>query len=76
MVKQRIKKIFLEVFDYADINIYTSVEDIDAWDSMGHMNLIATLEEEFGVEFDFSEIVGLTCVGKIEHFLKEKGIFE
>ena len=30
------------------------------WDSLGHMNLCAALEEEFGIAFDTDQVVGMT----------------
>lgn len=32
-------------------------QDIDAWDSVGHMTLIAELEETFGIDMDADDII-------------------
>ncbi len=32
-------------------------QDISAWDSVGHMALMATLEEAFGIELDVDDII-------------------
>ena len=32
-------------------------QDIPAWDSIGHMALIATLEEKFEIELDIDDII-------------------
>ena len=32
-------------------------QDIAAWDSVGHMSLMATLEETFGIEMDIDDII-------------------
>lgn len=34
-----------------------------AYDSLAHINIISAIEQEFGIQFEFSEIVGLDCVG-------------
>lgn len=46
-------------------------QDIAAWDSVGHMSLMAALEETFGIEMDIDDIiefssfeVGLTILAK------------
>lgn len=41
-------------------------QDIEAWDSVGHMALMATLEERFGVELDIDDIIDFSSfeVGK------------
>ena len=32
-------------------------QDIAAWDSVGHMSLMAALEETFGIEMDIDDII-------------------
>ena len=32
-------------------------QDIAAWDSVGHMALMAALEESFGIEMDIDDII-------------------
>lgn len=32
-------------------------QDIDAWDSVGHMTLISELEEAFGIDMDADDII-------------------
>ena len=44
------------------------------WDSIGHMCLITALEEEFGVEFEPDEIMGISSFEKGIEVLKNKGI--
>lgn len=40
----------------------SSRETIQQWDSLKHMYLIMALEEEFGIEFDDSEVANLASV--------------
>jgi len=35
----------------------TSVDTVDVWDSLKHVSLVVTLEEEFEVEFSEEEIL-------------------
>ncbi len=50
----------------------SSPESIEAWDSLKHMSLILTLEEEFGVQFSDEEIVTMLNVGLIMEALTHK----
>lgn len=50
------------------------MSDIETWDSLQHMNLIASLEGEFGVEFTFDEIVSMQNVAEIRRVLQTKGV--
>ena len=38
---------------------------IEAWDSVGHLNLILAIEAEFGIEFTTAEIPDLVSVRMI-----------
>jgi len=41
----------------------TKASDIEKWDSMNHVTLIASIEKEFALTFDIMEIIGITCLG-------------
>lgn len=41
----------------------TSASDIEKWDSMNHVTLIASIEKEFGITFDIMEIISMTTIG-------------
>jgi acyl carrier protein len=48
-------------------------EDVLLWDSLGHMNLVMELEEQFGVQFEVDEITEMSTAGKIIEILRAKG---
>jgi acyl carrier protein len=50
-----------------NISLNSSREDIDEWDSLAHLNLIAEIEEQFGVKIPFEEIHEIR---KLSDFLK------
>jgi acyl carrier protein len=49
----------------ASISENSSGKDIVKWDSLKHMDLMMTLEEEFGIQFTDEEIVELDDVKSI-----------
>jgi acyl carrier protein len=51
-----------------------AMSEVETWDSLQHMNLIASLEQEFGVEFTFEEIVSMQSVAVIKNVLVGKGV--
>ena len=57
----------------ADISSDTAFGDLPQWDSMGHMEVMLSLEEQFGVEIDAEIISSLTSVSAISSYLKENG---
>lgn len=68
------EKIFRAVFEVDVINMQTSIGSVDAWDSLGHMKLVAAIEKEFSLYFSFHEITELTSVEKILSNLEKKGV--
>lgn len=60
-MEERIRKVFSRVLRVAESSIAldTTPETIAKWDSLGHMTLCLALEEEFGIEFDNDQVVGM-----------------
>jgi acyl carrier protein len=56
---QRIKNVMAAIFkvDVSKIDDNASPDTLENWDSLGHMNLIVALEEEFNISFKEDEIV-------------------
>ena len=50
-----------------------TMAEVETWDSLQHMDLIASLEQAFGAEFTFEEIVSMQSVAEIKRVLKSKG---
>ena len=47
-------------------------QDIPAWDSVGHMGLVAQLEEAFGIMMEPDDIVDLNSFDKGKEMLSTK----
>lgn len=64
---ERLNKIFAEVFDNQALTVddNTVAQDIDGWDSLTHMELVAAIEEKFGIEFEMKELQELSNVGRL-----------
>jgi len=51
-----------------------AMKDVDAWDSLKHMELIVSLEQNFGIELTFEEIVAMQNVCEIKRVLKQRRV--
>lgn len=49
-------------------------QDIEAWDSVGHMGLIAAIEETFNIMMDPDDIVDFSSFEKGKELLKKYNI--
>ena len=60
----RVKKVMAAVLsvDAETIGDDSSVDDMETWDSLRHINLIIALEQEFGISLPDEEVASLTSV--------------
>ena len=75
-MKQKIETLMADLFNLKNENITDSLTmtNTDGWDSLKHMELIVSIEQTFGIELTFEEIVAMQTLKDIKKILKEKGI--
>ena len=50
----------------------TTAEDVEGWDSLSHIQLVAAMEEAFGIEFKSREILSWDNVGDLIDCIQKK----
>lgn len=59
-----LNEIFSDVFDEEiTLNEKTCADDIEEWDSLEHINLMAAIESEFRIKFSMKEVNSFKNVG-------------
>ena len=73
-MEEKIKKVLSEVFGLSvdAVGSQSTMEAIDKWDSLTHMDLIVKLEEEFNVTFEPEEMIKMVSFSDIISTLKQK----
>jgi len=73
-ITEKLTDVFREVFDDQTITLYDDMtaDDVDAWDSLSHINLIIAVEIAFGIEFKQSEIQTFADVGELKQSVESK----
>ena len=73
-ITQKVQTIFRSVMNdqHIVLNNELSATDVDAWDSMSHINLILMIEDEFSIRFSDEEVSGLENVGELLRAIKTK----
>jgi acyl carrier protein len=61
---ERYTKIFSESFDYSGDVSVLEYQSITEWDSVGHMQLMAALEDSFSIEMDVDDIIDFSSFNK------------
>lgn len=70
--REKYLQAFKECFDVDEKEAKNlKYEDIPAWDSVGHMDLIATLEDEFDIEMETDDIIDFNSFQKGIDILKK-----
>ena len=70
---EKYNKIFCDSFELDEIQLAgLQYQGVELWDSVGHMNLIAALEEEFDIMFEADDIIDFSSFEKGKEILKTK----
>lgn len=72
--KEKYYKIFEQSLSISKDQINDKLEynEVPEWDSIGHMTLIADLEEAFQITFETDDIIDFSSFSKGKKILKEK----
>jgi acyl carrier protein len=74
--KEKYEQVFINSFslDRADLNGSLIYESILDWDSVGHMGMVAELEEVFNIELDIDDIIDFSGFEKGKEILNKYNI--
>lgn len=72
----QLKQVLADVFgvDVSAINDEASVDTIEKWDSLNHLNLVLALEEQFKVSLSEEQIVEMLNYPLVRAVLQEQGV--
>jgi acyl carrier protein len=75
---RKVQEAFKAAFDVdpQSIGIDTQPSDIEAWDSLGHVSLVSSLESVFGLSFDVDEVMEMENVQQIVRIVQSKACAE
>ena len=63
---EKLVKILKETFKTDEINFEDSMEQIPAWDSMKHFQMITAVEKEFNIEINISDTFEMASIPAIK----------
>ncbi|MBN2727927.1 MAG: acyl carrier protein [Bacteroidales bacterium] len=68
------RDIFREIFNDSSLEITREMtaNDVDKWDSLTHLTMIAKTEAVFGIKFKLKELVKMKNVGDMLDKIQEK----
>lgn len=73
-MKDKIRNIMASVFEINKTQLKEnfSQKEVEAWDSLRHLNLIVELEEAFNISYEPEEIAEMTSFDKVVSLTKIK----
>lgn len=70
---EKYNKAFMETFEVEEDRLAgLEYQGIEAWDSVGHMELIAALEDEFDIMMDTDDIIEFSSYEKGKEILSKE----
>jgi acyl carrier protein len=73
-MKEKIRNIMASVFEMDEKQLKENFaqKDVEAWDSLRHLNLVVELEEAFSISYEPEEIAEMTSFDKVLSVTKTK----
>ena len=72
-IKKRIFELVSQIMDIPEENVTSESSNLNliGWDSLNHITMVSTIQEEFNVEFSDEQIIGMTNVAFIVSALED-----
>ena len=69
-----VNEIFIKILDDHSIvlNENTTTDDIDAWDSLNHIQIIIAIEKNYKIRFNLNELLNFKNVGDLCNGIENK----
>ncbi len=74
LIFEKLSEVFRDIFDDERITVgeKTTAADIEGWDSLTHINLLATIEDEFDIKFEMKDVVKMKNVGEMADLIEDQ----
>jgi len=75
-MEEKLKNVLADVFkiDAQSIDENTSVDNVEKWESLTHLNLVLALEDSFNITFSEEQTVEILNYSLIKLVLQEHGV--
>lgn len=73
-VLKELQPIFQDIFDDDELTVTneTDASQVEDWDSLAQIRLVASIEKKFAVKFTFAELQDLKNVGDMVDLIQKK----
>jgi acyl carrier protein len=73
---ERLRAVFVSTLELPDDTAVEQLKyrDVEQWDSLGHMTLVAAIEDEFGVQLDTEQVIDMSSFKVALDMLRGMGV--
>lgn len=72
-IYSELEEVFEEIFDEkVSLSADTTADDIEDWDSLTHITLIAAVENKFRIKFKMKEVSSMKNIGEMVSIISER----
>lgn len=73
-VTEQVRAVMTEILQCSpqEISEDMTMKETEAWDSLKHMELVATIESTFSIQLNFDEIVNMISIAGIQKIVAAK----
>jgi len=68
---EKLSAIFKKNLEVCDFNPKLSMEDVPEWDSLKHIQLIFDIENCFGIQINYEDVLDMTAISSIVRIIKK-----
>ncbi len=71
---QDLSAIFTDIIDEGEVNLtmQSTADDVEGWDSLNHVQILAAVEKKYGFRFTLTEIQVFKNVGDLVQAIQKK----
>lgn len=71
---KEITRIFTRILedDSISLNEHTTINDVDAWNSLNHIQIITAIEKHYKIRFELNELLNFKNVGDLSDGIQKK----
>jgi acyl carrier protein len=75
---ERLRAVFVSTLELPDDTAVEQLKyrDVEQWDSLGHMTLVAAIEDEFGVQLDTEQVIDMSSFKVALDMLRGMGVHD
>ena len=73
-ILKEVNSIFIKVFEDPSIQIneQSTTDDVEAWDSLNHIQMITAVEKHFKIRFELNDLLNFANVGDLCKGIQKK----